>query len=584
MHMPLAPGTRIADYTVVKKLGEGGMGEVYLCVHGEGGQQVVVKGLRAYHQGNESFRSRFAREAEVMKRLQHPNIVKIFNFLETPQGAFIVMEFVDGVSFDDLVTRSGRLSPGEAVELLAPVLRAVQFAHEQGVIHRDLKPSNFMLGYDDRVRVLDFGTAKLVSQPGITRAGTTLGTANYMSPEQLYGRDLGPQADVYSLGVCLYEMVTGRLPFEAEATSQLIGAIIVNEATRPSSHAPDLPRPLEEVILRCLAKKPEERYASASALAEALDRAVPPSARRPAVAAEPGPEPAPAFGADEVLASIRLPETGSLPTRADAKLLHAVGIAGVAAIAAGGATAYLGAAEPGLAVTVAGAALVAYAVASLGRRLSAVVDALDETRREVEGSLHRARKAVLEAKLAAADIIAGPARAAAAGGPPPGAEPPAPAPKRTTQSLLVAVTEGGDAAGASGARRARANAWRYAPLDPDAARKVTDVFDAAPLARRDAPADRDGGTVEVPAPTAPPAPPAPPPQLQPTAVIDVGAAAPALPETEVIDAASLPDAPRGAGEAAPGAGAAPPPTPHKTVVASLSEVRRVLKDMKPPPS
>jgi serine/threonine-protein kinase len=261
----------VGEFRVVRKLGEGGMGAVFLAVHKALGQHVVLKGLHPHLTRDPLLQSRLAREAEAMARLRHPNIVSIYNFIAVPEGAFIVMEYVEGVTFDDLIIKFGSLPPDQAVQLMLPVTRALEFAHKQGVIHRDLKPVNMMLGFDERVRVLDFGTAKIVDQPGITRSGTTLGTATYMSPEQLMGMDLAPAADVYSLGATLYEILTGQLPYEAQSTQELVKCIFTESPTPPSVHAPGIPLKLEEVVLRSLAKKAEQRYASAKEMADALE-------------------------------------------------------------------------------------------------------------------------------------------------------------------------------------------------------------------------------------------------------------------------------------------------------------------------
>jgi serine/threonine-protein kinase len=269
--MPLRAGTLVGDYQIVKKLGEGGMGEVYLAVHRTLGQRVVLKGLHREYLEDPELSRRLSREAEAMARLAHPNIVAIYNFIESREGAFIVMEYVEGVTFDHLIERMGLIPPARAIELSLPVLRALQYAHEHGVIHRDLKPANLMLDFQGHVRVLDFGTAKLVDRPGLTRIGTTLGTATYMAPEQVLCREVGPAADVYAFGVTLYEMCTGRLPFESENTAKLVSMIVKEAPVPPSVYYPPLPKALEDAILRCLAKDPAQRFRSAAELAEALE-------------------------------------------------------------------------------------------------------------------------------------------------------------------------------------------------------------------------------------------------------------------------------------------------------------------------
>jgi hypothetical protein len=200
----------------------------------------------------------------------HPNILKIYNLLDNDQGVFIFMEFLEGESFEDLLNRVGRLTPLAAVELMIPVLSGMEYSHQQGVIHRDIKPANLMLLYDGGVRVLDFGIAKLADRPGLTRVGMTLGTATYMSPEQHMGKELTEAADIYSLGATLFEMCTGRLPFEAQDTKSLIRQVLVDPPPSPRVYLPDIPGSLEAMILKCLAKKPVERYQTAAELEEAL--------------------------------------------------------------------------------------------------------------------------------------------------------------------------------------------------------------------------------------------------------------------------------------------------------------------------
>jgi serine/threonine-protein kinase len=272
----------VGEYRIVKKVGEGGMGEVFLAIHQTLGQHVVLKGLREHLLKDVELRSRLAREAEVMGRLRHPNIVGLLDFIQRPDGAYLVIEYVEGKTFDDLILSSGPVPYPQAIEMMLQILRAVEFAHREGVIHRDFKPSNFMIGADGQARVLDFGTAKLLDRPGLTRAGMTLGTATYMPPEQLMGKELTPAADIYALGVTLYELITGRLPFESDDSAKLVRMIHKEPPVPPSVHIADIPKPLEEAILRCLAKKPEDRFQRARDFAEALEAVIIPKAAGPA--------------------------------------------------------------------------------------------------------------------------------------------------------------------------------------------------------------------------------------------------------------------------------------------------------------
>jgi len=587
--MALAPGTRIGDYTVLKKLGEGGMGEVHLCVHATTGRQVVIKGLRAFHAGNQDLKSRFSREAEVMARLAHPNIVAIYNFLETPEAAFIVMEYVDGVSFDDVLLKRGTLPPADAVELMKPVLAAVQFAHEQGVIHRDLKPSNFMLGFDDHVRVLDFGTAKLVDQPGLTRAGTTLGTANYMSPEQLYGKELGAPADVYALGVCLYEMMTAHLPFESETTSQLMAAIVLQEPTPPTKHTPTLPKAIEKVILTCLEKKAEARFASVKALEKALDDAIQASGlarKAPTKPAAPATPPAatPSQGAHT---RARFDPVG-LPTRTDAALARSIGVAGILAAAAGGALIHFGSGDAGLAALLAGFTLSGWSLhaswTNAARLLGVIGHAVVTARAAEEETKTLAARLALASPLGAvARVEAPPPPAAAPTGfeeAPPGAV--AGGTRRLFGSDIASAAGGASARDAesrtgTNGRLARVTSWRFSPLDQEAAARVADA------AAQGAPFPEDLGG-RAPAPQA---------FVPATEVVEVSslvspslravyAAAAGIPLPGDAAHAQRRTAVVGARDVGAETEADPPPPAEgkRTAIASVSELRKAIREHK----
>jgi serine/threonine-protein kinase len=318
----LKPGTKVGDYRILRKLGEGGMGEVYLAVHETLRQRVVLKGLHPQYLSDATVRERLKREAEAMARLAHPNIVALYNFLETDEGAFIVMEYVDGATFEELLHRYGPAPVWRAIELLRPVLAAIEYAHARGVIHRDLKPANIMLGSDGFVRVMDFGTAKIVDRPGLTRIGMTLGTATYMPPEQIMGEPLVPATDVYALGVTIYELVTGHLPFESEDALELVKRIRRDPAPAPSTFVAGLPPELDAIIARCLAKKPAERYAGAKDLLAALDeldRTIPHEGASSVSPPGPVPVPPPLEAAPAPHAAAVAPAAAPAPAHAPAR-------------------------------------------------------------------------------------------------------------------------------------------------------------------------------------------------------------------------------------------------------------------------
>ncbi len=265
-------GRFVGDYQVTELLGEGGMGVVFKGLHPTLGQIVAIKMLHPNLVKAESIKQRFLREAQAMARLRHPNILQLYNFIDTADGCFIVMEFVEGKTFEDLLQDSGLIPPDRAIELFVPVLSAMLYAHQQGIIHRDIKPSNLMLLHSGIVKVMDFGTAKMAGGAQLTAAGMTLGTVVYMSPEQLMGRDLSAGADIYSLGVTLYEMTTGRLPFYHENEMELMKMIMKQEPPPPGSFYPAMPKSLERVIMRSIAKDLTKRFRSADEFAKELER------------------------------------------------------------------------------------------------------------------------------------------------------------------------------------------------------------------------------------------------------------------------------------------------------------------------
>lgn len=267
-------GRSVGEYQLVSLLGEGGMGVVFKGQHSTLGQVVAIKMLHPNMIKAKSIKERFVREAQAMARLRHPNILQIYNFIENEDGCFIILEYVEGKSFEELLEESGLLPASRAIDLFIPILKAMHYAHSNGVIHRDIKPANLMVLNSGAPKVLDFGTAKLAnaSGPQLTAAGMTLGTVVYMSPEQLMGRDLSPQADIYSLGVTLYELTTHKLPFYHDDEMKLMRMIMKEPAPPPSMAYPAMPKSLETVILRAIEKDRAKRYASAEEFSAALQQ------------------------------------------------------------------------------------------------------------------------------------------------------------------------------------------------------------------------------------------------------------------------------------------------------------------------
>ncbi len=269
MHRPLV-GNR---YTLAHHLGSGGMGRVYLARDKVLNRDVALKVLRDRYAESEEFVERFRREARSAAGLSHPNVVSVYDLGLSGDGTYLIaMEYVPGGTLKDRVDADGPLDPGAAAELGSQVAEALGVAHERGVIHRDVKPQNILLTASGDAKVADFGIARATAAATISQTGRILGTARYMSPEQAMGKPVGPASDLYSLGVVLYEALTGETPFEAE-TLVAIAVKHSEEPPRPPKGVnPGVSEGMNALVLRLLAKKPEDRYADAAELAEDLRR------------------------------------------------------------------------------------------------------------------------------------------------------------------------------------------------------------------------------------------------------------------------------------------------------------------------
>ncbi len=263
-------GSTLAHYKITAKLGHGGMGEVYLAEDTRLKRKVALKVLSADVAGDADRLARFQREAETVAGLNHPNIVTLYSVESEEEVHFITMELVEGRTLDEIIAPEG-LSLEKVFELAIPFADALSAAHERGIIHRDLKPANVMVTDEGRVKVLDFGLAKPVEEPGseeeatqlLTEEGRVLGTVPYMSPEQVKGQPLDRRSDIFSMGVMLYEMATGSRPFQGETSAELISSILRDEPAPVSEVKVDLPHHLGRVIRHCLEKNPKRRYQSA---------------------------------------------------------------------------------------------------------------------------------------------------------------------------------------------------------------------------------------------------------------------------------------------------------------------------------
>ena len=257
-------------YRVDRRIGEGGMAEVYLGHDLLLNRAVAVKVMRPHHAADPVFRTRFEREAIAVAGLTHPNIVEIFDVGEENGRPYFVMEFVRGDTLKTVIVQEGPFAPDDVAALLEQVCSALDCAHEQGIVHRDVKPQNILVTPDGVVKVLDFGIAKDVHDGHLTEVGNGLGTVQYVSPEQANGLMATPSSDVYSLGVVAFEMLTGRLPFEAD--SPVATAMLhVHEPPRPPSTVfPHVPPQVDGIVLRALEKNPTRRFQTAGAFAQAM--------------------------------------------------------------------------------------------------------------------------------------------------------------------------------------------------------------------------------------------------------------------------------------------------------------------------
>ena len=265
-------GTVIDErYRLDRKIGSGGMADVWLADDTELDRKVAIKILHDNFAQDAEFVERFQREAQAAAGLQHPNVVGIFDRGAFDGTYFIAMEYVDGPSMKDLV--KGGMSPKDAIDFTRQILNAARFAHRKGIVHRDLKPQNVLIDGEGRARVADFGIARAGESSSITATGSVMGTAQYISPEQAQGKPTTPRSDIYSIGVILYEALTGRVPFEGDSAVAVALKQVSEAPRRPSAIKPNVPPALDAVVMRALAKDPDARFKDADAFLKALDAA-----------------------------------------------------------------------------------------------------------------------------------------------------------------------------------------------------------------------------------------------------------------------------------------------------------------------
>ena len=269
----LAEGTIVdGRYTLKHRIGSGGMADVYCAQDLQLGRKVAIKLLYARFAEDEEFVERFRREASSAAGLQHQNVVSVYDRGEYDDTAYIAMEFVDGRTLKEIILQEGPLEPGRAIDIVVQVLRAAKFAHKRGIIHRDLKPHNVIVDAEDRAKVTDFGIAK-AGASDMTQTGSIMGTAQYLSPEQAQGHPVSAQADLYSVGIMLFEALTGAVPFDGDAAVTIALKQVSERPGAPSARNPAVSHELDQVVLRALEKEPARRFADADEMIAALEHA-----------------------------------------------------------------------------------------------------------------------------------------------------------------------------------------------------------------------------------------------------------------------------------------------------------------------
>jgi serine/threonine-protein kinase len=258
-------------YRLVELIGQGGMATIFRATDLQLGRDVAVKLLRTEYLRDPDFSSRFRSEARAAASLSHPNIVGVHDYGEDPSGPYIVMELVDGEDLATVLRANGPLPPRQAARVAAAVARALAAAHAKGIVHRDVKPGNVLIGRDGQVKVADFGIARAVAESALTLPGTALGSVHYFSPEQARGEPTTAASDIFSLGIVLFEALTGQRPWEGDSAAGVAIARLSGPTPDPRLARPSVPQELADIDRRALALQPGERWSSAASFADALD-------------------------------------------------------------------------------------------------------------------------------------------------------------------------------------------------------------------------------------------------------------------------------------------------------------------------
>lgn len=256
-------GQIVGNYKIVRALGEGGVGMVYQGVDTMLDREVAIKVLRPELASQNNVVERFRTEAVTLAKLSHPNIATLYSLFRQGNDLFMILEFIKGETLDQILYRRRMIPTEEAIPIFCQALEGINYAHERGIVHRDIKPGNMMLTEEGILKVLDFGIARLLGTNRMTRIGNVIGTLEYMSPEQVRGLETDARSDVYGLGIMLYEMLTGKLPFESENDFELMKMQTEQMPQLPRTLNPSIPVEVEDAIIKAVAKNPDDRFQSA---------------------------------------------------------------------------------------------------------------------------------------------------------------------------------------------------------------------------------------------------------------------------------------------------------------------------------
>ena len=317
---------RIGHYEILEEIGRGGMGVVYRAHEPSLNRTVAIKVLGEHLARDAEYVTRFEREAQAAAALNHPNIVQVYAIGEENGRHYFAMEYVDGVSVQELIRREGRLAPERAADIALQAAKGLAAAHDRGLIHRDIKPANLMVTRDGLVKIADFGLAlRPDDQTRITSSGLLMGTPGYLAPEQCLDRTVDARTDIYALGVTLFEMLTGKAPFTADSPAALIRKIVDGETPDPGALAPDLDPALRKVVLRMMAKDPSERYQTCYQVAADLTAFLR-AAGSGATALPPTPPPPPGAPAPDAGPTTPIPSHGERPAPPPARTGRRTGV------------------------------------------------------------------------------------------------------------------------------------------------------------------------------------------------------------------------------------------------------------------